>query len=149
MAVVNGPGNFHDSTLSDYGMYEKKKLVYNSFGAKIVVDSAFKIGNAPYLIKSWQLDPVNPELIILNREATSIHQLSERGMRMIQASFLRLKDLLLYEEKGEKFVILRLMLNLFNHQAHVMGQNQFFNLFMSDNLFYGYDNIEEYVNAYL
>ena len=147
--MVNGPGNFHDSTLSDYGMYDKMELVYNSFGAKIVVDSAFKIGNAPYLIKSSQLDPVDPELIVLNREATSVCQLSEWGMKMIQASFPRLKDPLLYKEKGERFIILRLMLNLFNHQAHVMGQNQIFNSFMADNSFYRYDNIYEDFNDYL
>ena len=75
IAVINGPGNFHDSTLADYGVYSKLEHIYEEYGAKIVVDSAFKIGNAPYLIKLSQTDPFDMDLILLNREATSIHQL--------------------------------------------------------------------------
>ena len=77
IAVLNGPRCFHDSTLSDYGLYDRLELLFNAFGAKIVVDSAFKIGNALYLNKSSQTDPFDPELLIQNREATCIRQLSK------------------------------------------------------------------------
>ena len=60
-------------------------------------------------------------------------------MRMVQASFPRLKDALRYEEEGERYVILRLMLNLFNFQSHMMGQNQIMNSFMEHDSFFGYD----------
>ena len=72
IAIINAPGTFHDSTVSDYGLYEQLKLLYNQYSAKIVVDSAFKIGDADYLVQSSQEDPHKPELIILNCEATLI-----------------------------------------------------------------------------
>jgi hypothetical protein len=37
----------------------------------------------------------------IHRQATSVRQLSEWGMRGLQGSFPRLKDRLLYEERGE------------------------------------------------
>ena len=44
------------------------------------------------------------------------------GVRMIQASNPCLKDPLQYEEIGGRFIVLRLTLNKFNHQAHFMGR---------------------------
>ena len=41
-----------------------------------------------------------------------------------------------FEDK--QYVILRLMLNLFNFQSHIMGQNQRMNSFINHNLFLGY-----------
>ena len=61
-------------------------------GAKVVVDSAFKIGTKYYLVKSSQQDPLDYHTLLLNRAATSIRQLHEWGMRMIEGSFSRLKD---------------------------------------------------------
>ena len=106
------------------------------------------MGIAPYLIKSSNVDPDNPELIAVNRHATSIHQLSEWGMRIIQSSYPRLKEELRYEEKGDQFIILCLMINLFNFQTHTMGQNQIMNLFMNSDSFFGY-NIDADYNAFL
>ncbi len=50
-------------------------------------------------------------------QATSMRQLSEWGMRMIQAQFPRLKDPLSLEEQGERKVILQLMMKLYNFQV--------------------------------
>ena len=59
------------------------------------------MANADYLVKSQQADPRNRDLLLLNRQATSVRQLSEWGMRIVQGQFPRLKDSLLYEEKGD------------------------------------------------
>ena len=56
---------------------------------------------------------------------------------MIKASYSRLYGPLLFEEKGKRFIITHLMLNLFNHQAHYMGQNRIINYFMESNTFFG------------
>ena len=148
IVIINAPGNFHDFTISDYGMYELLKSIYEQFSAKIVVDGPFKITDADFLIFSSQEDPQEPGLLILNCEATSIRQLSEWGMRIIQSSYPRLKEQLRYEETGERFIILRLMINLFNFQTHMMGQNQIMNSFMNSDSFFGY-NINADFNAYL
>ena len=56
-AVLNAPGCFHDSNMADYGLYEDFEAVYNRDGGQVVVDSAFKVGSFPYLVKSSQVDP--------------------------------------------------------------------------------------------
>ena len=43
VAILNAPGAFHDSTISDYGAYEKFEQLWVLHTAKIVVDSAFMI----------------------------------------------------------------------------------------------------------
>ena len=78
--------------MADYGIYEKMEQVYDECRAKIVVNSAFNLGKKKFLIKSSQQDPDTPAAIALNRQATSLCQLSEHGMRTIQAQFLRLTD---------------------------------------------------------
>ena len=145
MSVLNAPGNFHDSTLADYGLYEPMEFLYDRDGGQVVVDSAFRVGAAPYLIKSGHTDPFDAAELIVNRDATSIRQLSEWGMRIIQSSFPRLKEPLRYEEDGDRFIILRLMVNLYNFQTHTMGMNQIFNSYMSNtDAYYAYDTIDEY-----
>ena len=90
------------------------------------------------MIKSSQEDPSVPELLLINRDATSICQLSEWGMRMIQGRFPRLKDHIRYEEKGERRVILNLMVLLYNYQCSRVRQNQILNTFMhSKKNYYG------------
>ena len=102
------------------------------------------------MIQSSQLDPEDTDEIILNREATSVRQLSEWGMRMIQASSPRLKQALPCDEDGEREIILRLMLHLHNFAAETMGLNQFFNSFMTNDMsYYSYEAIDEFYNAHL
>ena len=50
-------------------------------------------------------------------ELQSVRQLSEWGMRTIQAQFPRLKDDMQHEEFGERKVILHLMVLSCNFQA--------------------------------
>ena len=115
--------------MADYGIYAGMEYVYMQSGGKVVVDSAFNVTNAWYLIKSPQRDPYDAFCLRLNCEATSIRQLSEWGMRMIQGSFPRLKEELYYKEKGDRQVILRLMVNLYNFTCTHIGITQIQNLF--------------------
>ena len=124
MCTLNAPGCWHDSLMAEYGVYTKMEDVYNNHGGKIVVDSAFNLQAKPFLIKSSQLDPVrDPEGILLNQQATSVRQLSEHGMRMIQGQFPRLKDRMPLEEFGERRVIMHLMVLLYNYQTGEVGIN--------------------------
>ena len=122
------------------------EFIYNHDGGQVVVDSAYKVGDAPFLIKSSNIDPFNEDEILINRDATSIRQLSEWGMRIIQSSFPRLREPLRYEEDGDRFIILRLMTNLYNYQTEMMGSNMIYNSYIgNDNDYYGYE-IDEYFN---
>ena len=58
--------------MSDYGIYQKMERLYHQHGLKVCVDSAFKMGDREFLIKSSQQDA-----------ATSLRQLSEHGMRLV------------------------------------------------------------------
>ena len=139
ICTINCPGSWHDSHNSDYKAYERiEEHVFHNHGGMIVVDSAFKIKQSNAMIKSSQEDPSVPELLLINRDATSIRQLSEWGMRMIQGQFPRLKDHIRYEEKGERRVILNLMVLLYNYQCSRVRQNQILNTFMhSKKNYYG------------
>ena len=127
---INSPGTWHDSTISDYGVYEGLEDVFLQSNGKIVVDSAFRLENKDFLLKSSQHDPIgSPVKVSINRAATSVQQLSEWGMRMIQAQFPRLKDPLQYEENGERRVILSLLTRLYNYNVSKVGVNQILNVF--------------------
>ena len=123
--------------MADYGVYDKIEDLYDEFGVKVVVDSAFNVRDKDCLIKSAQQDPIGTDVdtaargVSLNRQATSLRQLSEWGMRMIQGQFPRLKDRMLYEEYGERRVIMQLMVLLYNFQTSTVGINEILNSFMS------------------
>ena len=133
ICTLNAPGTFHDSTMADYGIYEKMEQLYEEYGVKVVVDSAFNLSGKPYLIQSSQHDPADAGArgVTLNRAATSVQQLSEHGMRMIQGQFPRLKDPMVLEDFGEQRVILNLMVLLYNYQTNATGINEILNSFMS------------------
>ena len=103
ICVLNAPGTFHDSNMADYHVYDALETIFLRTGCKVVVDSAFGGKKREYLEKSSQGDPIdgNCELILKNRAATSIRQLSEWVMRMIQGSFPRIRDTLVFDNTGE------------------------------------------------
>ena len=99
IATINAPGSWHDSQMADYGVYQKMEELYNKHGAKVVVDSAFNLTSNPFLVKSSQKDPIGePQGVTKNRASTSVRQLSEHGMRMLQGQNPRLKDCMRFEE---------------------------------------------------
>ena len=130
----NVPGCIHDSTIAEWGeIYEKLESVYDTeCKGKCTVDSAFCRKTNPFLIKSSQSDPISddPNDLVINREATSMRQSAEWGMRGFQASFPRLKDKMKYEEGGERKKILKLSFLLYNLRARRVGINQIRNVFM-------------------
>ena len=134
--MVNAPGSFHDNTIADYGAYSEFEKQFRLYEAKIVVDNAF------------QIDPMDPGGIVFNCEETSLRQLSEWGMQMLQDSFPRIKTALPCEEDGEREIILKLMILLHNFTAKIMGLNQIFNSFMDNpNAYYSY-RIDETYNPF-
>ena len=86
--------------MADYGVYNGMEKVFNATGGKVVVDSVFKIGTKLYLIKLSQQDSTYFHALLLNRQETSIWQLSEWRMWMIQGTAPRLKDPLRFDETG-------------------------------------------------
>jgi hypothetical protein len=112
--------------------------VYLSTGAKCCVDSAFNNVSRDYLYKSCQdllgsSAPTRRERILdlqKKREATSARQTAEWGMLTLQASFPRLKDRFVYEERGERRIVLKMMVLLYNMRARMVGINQILNTYM-------------------
>jgi DDE superfamily endonuclease len=114
---INCPGSMHDSTMANWGgIYKKLDDLYEATGAKVVVDSAFALENCQSLYKSCQSNIDNCGYVRQNlevqRQAASVRQMAEWGMRGLQASFPRLKDRLIYEEKGYQQLILQLIISL-------------------------------------
>jgi hypothetical protein len=127
IAYINIPGSVHDSQIAEYGnIYNKLEWMYERDDAQCTVDSAFGNVSRKYLIKSSQ------ELIHIRnnidreiaRDATSMRQSAEWGMRAFQASMPRLKDRMIYEERGERKVTLCAMILLYNLRANMVGINQ-------------------------
>jgi hypothetical protein len=88
------------------GIYNKLDDLYETTGAKVVVDSAFASECRHLFYQSYQSNLDNQGRVQQNlqvqRQATLVRQMGEWGMRGLQASFHRLKDMLDYEEKGER-----------------------------------------------
>ena len=68
--------------------------------------------------------PGSAEEIVVHADATSMRQSAEWGMRSFQASFPRIKDRMLYEENGERKIILEMLVYLFNYRANHVGISQ-------------------------
>jgi hypothetical protein len=82
---LNSPGCWHNSTQADHGgVYNKIKEDFEATGGKLVIiDSAFVLVQRGYFIKGVQLDPTDAQELSTNRDASLVHQSSERGMRQI------------------------------------------------------------------
>ena len=137
ICCYNVPGTVHDSKVAEWGnIYLKLERVYDSVGGRCAVDSAFSLKKNPFLVKSSQQDPAANNAadfirgVALNKEATAMRQSAEWGMRALQSSFPRLKDRFIYEEYGERRIILKSMILLYNLRARLVGINQIRNTYM-------------------
>lgn len=133
LRVTNCPGAVHDSTIAGLGnVYEKIYDLYERYGVKIVVDSAFASETNSSLIKSAQstasANTVQEAAILL--EATSMRQASEWGMRGLQGSFPRLKDRFIYEERGDRKLMLEMIPRLYNFRTRTVGISQIQSVYM-------------------
>jgi hypothetical protein len=119
-------------------VFDKLGAVYDDTGGKCTVDSAFGKVKWPFLIKSSQdyLVSTMPtrheqrEDIQRKRQATSMRQTVEWGMRAIQSSFPCLKDTFVYEDTGERRILMKMVCLLYNLRARTVGINQIKNVFM-------------------
>ena len=131
--VLNCPGSMHDSELAYFGgVYDRLRDHYNRHGGKCVMDSAFCSRGNAFVIKSAQdvtLGEDANEYTML-REATSMRQAAEWGMRALQGSFPRLKARLKYEENGERKCIIQCIMLVYNFRARYCGINQIRTTFM-------------------
>jgi len=114
------------------GVYDRLRNRYNRHGGKCVMDSAFCSRGNAFVIKSAQdvtLGEDANEYTML-REATSMRQAAEWGMRALQGSFPRLKARLKYEENGERKCIIQCIMLVYNFRARYCGINQIRTTFM-------------------
>ncbi len=139
IAFFNVPGSVHDSQVVHWGkVYDKLGVVYDETGGKCMVDSEFGKVNKPYLFKSSQnylvstMPTRHKQRLDLQRkrQATSMRQAAEWGMRAIQSLFPCLKDTFVYEETGERRIVMKMLCLLYNLRARTVGINQIKNVFM-------------------
>jgi hypothetical protein len=101
---------------------------------KVVVDSAFLADNRQSVYKSHQniIDQYGNvrQKSDVHRQATSVWQLSEWGMRGLQGLFPCLKNCLLYKERSKHKFILEMIVLLYNYQASTVGINQIQSTYM-------------------
>ena len=140
IAFFNVPGSVHDSQVAELGgIYNKLEAVFETTGGKCCVDSAFGNIERDFLLKSGQdiLGSSAPTRHEQNREhqlrrqTTSARQTAEWGMLSIQASFPRIKDRFIYEERGERRLVMKMFVLLYNMRARMVGINQIRNTYMT------------------
>lgn len=132
ICCYNVPGTVHDSSIAVVGnVYKKLEEVYNRSGGICVCDSAFSRSNYPFIIKSGKptVEMNINELNILE-EATSMRQSAEWGMRAFQCSFPRVKDRIPFEYKGQRKLMMKLLILLYNLRTKKVGINQILNVYM-------------------
>ncbi len=133
ICCYNVPGMVHDSEIALIGkVYEKLDTIYRATGGCCTVNSAFAKNNYPFLIKSKKPTvDMTPHEIRIAIGATSMCQSAEWGMHAFQASFPRVKDRIAFEYKGQRKMMVKLMLLLFNLRARRIGINQILNVYMT------------------
>ena len=94
-----------------------------------MTDSAFSRANYPFIIKSGKptVEMIIDELNILE-EATSMRQSAEWGMRAFQCSFPRVKDCIPFEYRGQRRLMMKLLILLYNLRTKKVGINQILNV---------------------
>ena len=131
--TLNAPGTWHDSTLAHWGsMYSKLQKCWEEHHGKVLMDSSFASNMYEFIIQSSQNIPVTEgrQAMLLGQQATSCRQAAEWGMRGLQGSFPRLKDRIIYEENGERAIILKFITLLYNYRVRSVGINQILNHYM-------------------
>ena len=131
--TLNAPGTWHNSTLAHWGsMYLKLQKCWEDHHGKVLMDSAFASNMYEFIIQSSQNVPVTEghQAMLLGQQATSCRQAAEWGMRALQGSFPWLKDHIIYEENGERAIILKYITSLYNYRVQSVGINQILNHYM-------------------
>ena len=108
--------------VTKYWAVPEIQVLYETNGGKCVMDSAFCARGNDFV---WQA--------------------AEWGMRALQGSFPRLKCRMVYEERGERQLILESIVLLYNWRANTVGINQIRTTFMP----YLDKDCDQIVNDYL
>jgi hypothetical protein len=126
---INQSINVPESQVVNYGdIYNKLKSVYVRDGAKCTVDSVFESVSRDFLIESLQ------ELIHIEdhrergiaRNATSMRQSAEWGIRAFRSSMPLFKNWMKFETHGDWRATLTMMILLYNLCAQAVRINQLF-----------------------
>ena len=96
------------------------------------MDSAFASNMYEFIIWLSQNVPImeGHQAMLLGQQVTSCRQATEWGMRGLQGLFPRLKDRIIYEENGERAIILKFITLLYNYRVQSVGINQILNHYM-------------------
>jgi hypothetical protein len=103
------------------------------------IDSTFGSISRNFLYKSCQ-DQLGSNALMCwerklelqkKRQATSVRQTAEWGMLTMQASFPRVKERFVYEERGERRLVLKMFVLLYNMRARMVGINKIRNTYYS------------------
>lgn len=131
ISCYNVPGSVHDSTVASIGgIYDKLKVIYESCQGQCTVDSAFARKKYPFLIKSGKKNlELNRNEREIRKQATSMRQSAEWGMRCFQSSFPRVKDRIKWEDYGRRKSMLKMMILLYNFRTNMVGINQILNFY--------------------
>ena len=145
VCCYNVPGSQHDSTIAEVGgIYKKLGDIFSARGGRCTVDSAFARMNHPFLIKSGkdsvELNRTERQLL---KEATSMRQSAEWGMRAFQSSFPRIKDRIKWEVFGKRRHMLKMLVLLFNFRTNMVGINQILSVYKGH---LDRDTNEDYMN---
>lgn len=113
-------------------LYEKLERFHDKTGGMFVFDSAFDNDRYPFLVHSAQdkTHAESPEYIKKIRQSTSVRQATEWSMRMSQGSFPRMKYRFIYEERGERKLMIILTVLLFDLRTKLVGLQQIQTVFM-------------------
>jgi DDE superfamily endonuclease len=134
ICCFNMPGCMHDSKIAEVGnVYKKLERVYILTGGKCTADSAFS-SKKPFILKTGVVIARDRNSfvqdVLLQQQTTSMRQTAEWGMRGLQASFPRLKDRIIYEEHGERKLMMKVCILLHNLRARRVGISQIRNVYM-------------------
>ncbi len=76
------------------GVYDKFERVFEATGGKVIVDSAFKLRNNPFLIRTTQTLTRTRDEILFQCDAVKLCQSTEWRMLSFQSVFPRLRDII-------------------------------------------------------
>ena len=113
-------------------MYSKLQKCWEDHHGKVLMDSVFASNMYEFIIQSSQNIPITEgrQAMLLGQQAMSCRQAAEWGMQGLQGLFPRLKDRIIYEENGERAIILKFITLLYNYRVRSVGINQILNHYM-------------------
>ncbi len=119
-------------------IYAKLEAMFGKNVVQCAVDSGFGKTERDFMVNSTQDDLSSSKTtcqeakldVKIKRATTSMRQLAEWCVRGFQASFPRMKDHFDYEDHGERRIIMKLYVMLFNLRLWLVGINQICNVYM-------------------